>query len=81
LRLLHIDVCESMLIESIGGSRYTLLIVDYSGMYFIYFLKNKSDVLHMFFIIFKEKCNNVLDRKIKYIRIDNDREFINNENF
>jgi len=65
--LLHIDVCGSMSVESIGGSRYILLIVDdYSSMYFTYFLKNKSDVLHML-ITFKEKCNNVLGKRIKCI--------------
>jgi len=79
LELLHIDVCGPMPVESIGGSRYILLIVDdYSGMYFTYFLKNKSDVLHTL-IIFKEKCNNVLGKRIKCIRTDNGREFINNE--
>jgi len=79
LELLHIDVCGPMPVESIGSSRYILLIVDnYYGMYFTYFLKNKSDVFHTL-IIFKEKCSNVLSKRIKCIRTDNGRELINNE--
>lgn len=79
LELLHLDVCGPMPVESIGGSRYMLLIIDdYSGMYFTYFLKNKSNVFSTF-ITFKEKCKNVLGKSIESIRTDNGTEFINNE--
>lgn len=79
LQLLHMDICGSMPVESIGGSRYMLLIIDdYSGMYFTYFLKNKSDVLSTF-KIFKRKCENMLGKEIKAVRTDNGTEFINCE--
>jgi len=40
LELLHLDVCGPMPVNSIGGSRYILLIVDdYGGIYFTYFLR------------------------------------------
>ncbi|EZA62840.1 Copia protein [Ooceraea biroi] len=45
-------------------------------MYFTYFLRNKSDTL-ITFKNFKEKCENVLRKKIKRIRTDNGTEFIN----
>lgn len=72
------DICGSMLVESIGDSHYTLLIIDdYSDMYFIYFLKNKNDVLPIF-QIFNEKCKNA-GKRIKCIRTDNGTEFINSK--
>lgn len=80
LDLVHLDVCGLLPVNSIGGSRYILLIIDdYSGMYFTYFLKNKSDVFSTF-QTFKERCENTLGRKIKRIRTDNGTEF-NNKQF
>lgn len=79
LELLHLDVvspCLSILLEV--HVTYYSLSDDYSDMYFTYFLKNKSDGFSIF-IIFKEKCKNVLNKKIKCIRTDNSKEFINNE--
>lgn len=79
LDLVYLDLYGPMPVESIGGARYILLIIDdYSNMYFTYFLKNKSDTFHMF-QVFKEKCKNMLGGKsIKHIRTDNGTEFINN---
>lgn len=77
LELLHMDICGPMPVQSIGGSRYILLIVDdYSGMYFTYFLRHKSDAFDMFQVL-KEKCKNILGKGIKRIRTDNGTEFIN----
>lgn len=43
LELLHMEVCGPMPVESMGNARYVLLIIDdYSGMYFTYFLKKKE---------------------------------------
>jgi len=77
LDLLHLDICGP--IESVGDSRYILLIVDdYSGMYFTYFLKNKSETFSIF-QEFNEKCKNILNKRIKCIRTDNGTEIINNQ--
>lgn len=79
LDLLHMDICGPMPIESIGGSRYILLIIDdYSGMYFTYFLKNKSDTFSIF-QVFNEKCKNIMKKRVKRIRTDNGTEFVNNQ--
>lgn len=79
LDLLHLDICGPMPVESVGGSRYILLIIDdYSDMFFTYFLKNKTETLSLFQIFYK-KCKNVLDKNIKCIRTDNGTEFCNNQ--
>ncbi|CAL1678231.1 unnamed protein product [Lasius platythorax] len=79
LDLVHLDLCGPMPVESIGGARYVLLIIDdYSDMYFTYFLKNKSDTFYMF-QVFKEKCKNILGKRIKRIRTDNGTEFVNSQ--
>lgn len=77
LDLLHLDICGPLPVESIGGSKYILLVIDdYSGMYFTYFLKRKSDAFSAFHT-FKEKCEKTLSKGIKCIRTDNGTEFIN----
>ena len=44
LKLLHIDICGPSAIESIGGNRYILVIVnDFSRFTWVYFLKPKSE--------------------------------------
>lgn len=79
LGLLHIDICGPMPVKSIGGSQYILFMInDYSGMYFTHFLKNKSDAFTVF-QNFKEKCENILKRKIKCIRTNTGTEFINKD--
>ena len=44
LELLHIDLCGPSAIESFGGSKYILVIVDdFSRFTWVFFLKQKSD--------------------------------------
>ena len=44
LELLHIDLCGPSAIESIGGNKYILVIIDeFSRFTWVYFLKQKSD--------------------------------------
>lgn len=80
LELIYIDLCGPMPTESLKGSKYIMIMVDdYTGMYFVYFLRHKNESLDCF-IEFKKKVENRLDIKIKAIRTDNGREFVN-ENF
>lgn len=45
LELVHSDVCGPMEVESVGGSRYFLLLKDdFTNFRFVYFLKCKSEV-------------------------------------
>lgn len=77
--LLHADVCGPMQVNSIGGSRYFLLIKDdYSHMRFVYFLKAKSEVATKI-KHFVELVSNQTEHKLKAIRSDNGTEFVNRE--
>ncbi|GBO45054.1 Retrovirus-related Pol polyprotein from transposon TNT 1-94 [Araneus ventricosus] len=79
LELIHADLCGPVHVESLGGSKYFLIIVDdYSGMYFSFFLKSKTEVLSTF-EKFKAKYENVHDKRIKRLRTDNGLEFLNKE--
>ncbi|GBO22173.1 Retrovirus-related Pol polyprotein from transposon TNT 1-94 [Araneus ventricosus] len=43
LQLLHVDLCGPIQPESYGGAKYFMVVVDeFSGMYFTYFLKIKK---------------------------------------
>ncbi|GFV41423.1 retrovirus-related Pol polyprotein from transposon TNT 1-94 [Trichonephila clavipes] len=79
LELLHADLCGPINIESYGGAKYFMVIVDdFSGMYFTYFLKNKYEVFDIF-SQFKAKYENLIDKRIKKIRTDNGLEFVNEQ--
>jgi hypothetical protein len=76
-KIIHADVCGPMQTESMGGSRYFLLIKDdYSHFRFVYFLKHKSEVA--------AKVKNAVMRmqqegghKVQIFRSDNGTEFVN----
>ncbi|GFT33270.1 retrovirus-related Pol polyprotein from transposon TNT 1-94 [Trichonephila clavipes] len=79
LELLHADLCGPINIETHGGAKYFMVIVDdFSGMYFTYFLKNKYEVFDIF-SQFKAKYENLTDKRIKKIRTDNGLEFVNEQ--
>ena len=49
LDLIHFDICVSMSVESVSGSRYFVLFIDdYLGKTWIYFLKTKDEVFGRF---------------------------------
>jgi len=65
--------------KSFGGSRYFLTFIDdYTRKVFVFFLKSKDEVLD-YFKIFKNFVEKQTDLKIKKLRTDNDREYVNNE--
>ncbi|GBN74197.1 Retrovirus-related Pol polyprotein from transposon TNT 1-94 [Araneus ventricosus] len=65
--------------ESYGGAKYFMVLVDdFSGMYFTYFLKNKNELLDIF-SQFKAKYENLTDKRIKKLRTDNGLEFVNEQ--
>lgn len=78
LQLIHTDLCGPMLVDSIGGSRYILtLIDDYSRKLFVIMIRRKSDAANKIkeFVNFVEKQTG---KKVKAIRSDNGTEYINN---
>lgn len=72
-----VSVSES--VSSISGARYFLTFIDdHSQKIYVYFLKNKSEVLS-YFKIFKAFVKKTIRAKNKTIRTDNGREYINCE--
>ncbi|GBL95365.1 Retrovirus-related Pol polyprotein from transposon TNT 1-94 [Araneus ventricosus] len=79
LELLHADLCDPIQPDSYGGAKYFMVLVDdFSGMYFTYFLKNKNEVFDIF-SQFKAKYENLTDKRIKKLRTDKGLEFVNEQ--
>ncbi|CAH2089012.1 unnamed protein product [Euphydryas editha] len=79
LELLSAELCGPMEVESVGGSRYFLLIKDnYSNYRVVYFLKKKSEAVLCIkrFVAWAERQTNY---NVKVIRTDNGLEFCNDE--
>lgn len=77
LERIHVDLCGPMPEDSIGGSKYMLVIVDeYSRRYFVEFLKAKSEAATQI-KRFVERRETETGCKVKYVRSDNGTEFIN----
>ncbi|GBL91727.1 Retrovirus-related Pol polyprotein from transposon TNT 1-94 [Araneus ventricosus] len=70
----HMDLWGPAPVNSLGGSKYFLSIIDFSRKIDVFTLKSKSEV----FSIFKEYLSRVqreLGRKLKSVRTDNGMEF------
>lgn len=78
LDLIHSDICGPMK-ESIGGAKYFMTFIDdYSRRIFVYFLNKKSEALSKF-KIFHLMVERQTGKKIKVLRSDNGKEYINRE--
>ncbi|GJU63533.1 retrovirus-related pol polyprotein from transposon TNT 1-94 [Tanacetum coccineum] len=81
LELLHMDLFGPFAVQSYGGNRYTLVIVDdYSRYTWTKFLKDKTEAFDQF-EIFSRKIQNQLGCSIVSIRTDHGREFDNEVQF
>lgn len=79
LDLLHMDVCGPMATKSHGNARYFVSIIDdFSRKVFVSFLTEKSAVVSVF-RAFKQMAENQSGRKVKRIRSDNGKEFVNSD--
>ena len=79
LELLHIDLCGPSEIESIGGSKYILVIVDdFSRFTWVFFLKQKSEATPKL-KAFIMQAELQLRKMVRNIRSDNGLEFKNQE--
>jgi Reverse transcriptase (RNA-dependent DNA polymerase)/Integrase core domain len=75
LEIIHSDVWGPCPIVSSNRYKYYISFVDdYSRFTWIYFLKHKSDVCHVFFT-FKSQVENLLNHTIKILRTDGDTQF------
>ena len=79
LELIHSDVCGPMSSTSLSGFEYYITFIDdYSRKTWIYFLKAKSEVFEKF-KEFKALIENLSDKRIKALRLDNGREYTSKE--
>lgn len=79
LELIHSDLCGPMPVNSIGGSKYVMtLIDDYSRKTMVYFLKSKDEVAPNI-KNFINKVERDKGLKIKRFRTDNGLEYCNRE--
>ena len=75
LELIHMDLCE-MLVESLGGAKYMMVLVDDSTRYlWAYFLRRKSDAISMF-KDWRVHVERQINHKVLCIRTDNGGEFV-----
>jgi hypothetical protein len=79
LYLIHLDVCGPISVKSLGGSLYYVTFIDgYSRKTWLYLLKSKDEVFNKF-QEFKAEIENLTNKKIKTLRIDNRGEYTSKE--
>ncbi|GJU25250.1 retrovirus-related pol polyprotein from transposon TNT 1-94 [Tanacetum coccineum] len=77
LYLLHMDLCGPMLVASVNGKKYILVIVDdYSRFTWVKFLASKDEAPD-FIIKFLKMIQVRLNATVRNIRTDNGTEFVN----
>ena len=75
LELIHSDIYDLKFIQTRGGKKYFLTLIDDCIRYcYVYLLRSKDEALEMF-QHFKNEVENQLDRKIKVIRSDRGGEY------
>ena len=79
LEIIYSDVCGPIQVESLGGNRYFVtLIDDFTRKTWIYIIKRKSDVFNIF-KKYKAYIENQSSRKIKVLRTDGGGEYTSKE--
>jgi IS30 family transposase len=79
LKMLHMDLFDSIAYISIGGKKYGLVIVDdYSRFTWMLFLQDKGETQEVL-KKFLKRAQNEFDAKVKRIRSDNGTEFMNTQ--
>lgn len=77
LERIHSDVCGPMAVSSFSGAKYFVSFIDdCSRKVFVYTMKSKSEV-YAKFVDFKAYVENQLSSKIKILRSDNGKEYMN----
>jgi transposase InsO family protein len=79
LDLINSDVCSPMPVRSLGGSLYYVTFIDdYSRKTWLHLLKSKDEVFNKF-QEFKAEIENLTNKKINTLRIDNGGEYTSKE--
>nr|GEX66433.1 retrovirus-related Pol polyprotein from transposon TNT 1-94 [Tanacetum cinerariifolium] len=77
LNTLHKDLCGPMRVQTINGKKYILVIVDdYSRFTWVKFLRSKDETPKVI-IKFITQIQVGLNKTVRYVRTDNDKEFVN----
>jgi transposase InsO family protein len=79
LEMLHMDLLGLIAYISIGGNKYSLVIIDdYSHITLVFFLQDKGETQEVL-KKFLKRAQNEFDAKVKKIRSNNDTEFKNTQ--
>ena len=70
LDLIHSDICDFKFVQTRGGNKYFITIVDdNTKYYYMYLLKSKDKAIEKF-VLYKNEVENQLNKKIKVLRND-----------
>ena len=68
--------CDLKFVQIRSDNKYFITFVDDSTkFYYVYLLKSKDEVIEKFFVFYKNKVENQLNKKIKVLRGDRDGEY------
>ena len=70
LDLIHSDICDLKFLQTRGGNKYFITFVDDNTKYYYVYLLKSKDVVIEKFVLYKNKVENQLNKKIKVPRSD-----------
>ena len=74
--LIHSDICDLKFVQTRGGNKYFGTFIDDSTKFcYVYLFKSKDEAIEKF-VMFKNKIENQLNKKIKRIRSDQGSEYV-----
>ncbi|KAI3758667.1 hypothetical protein L6452_06238 [Arctium lappa] len=77
LQMLHVDLCGPISVQSLGGKKYILVLIDEFSRYtWVEFVRKKSDVPEVLINLIK-RIQVLYDCRVQRIRSDNGTEFKN----
>ena len=75
LDLIHSDICDLKFVQTRGDNKYFITFIDDSIKYcYVYLLKSKDEAIEKF-VLYKNKVENQLNKKIKVLRSDRGGEY------
>ena len=70
LNLIHSDIYDLKFVQTRGGNKYFITFVDDNTKYcYVYLLKSEDEAIEKF-VLYKNKVENQLNKKIKVLRSD-----------
>jgi hypothetical protein len=79
LKMIHMNLFDTISYTSIGANKLNLVIVDdYSRFMWVFFLQDKGEIQEVL-KKFLKRTQNEFDAKVKRIKSDNDTEFKNTQ--